>query len=190
MLNTLLEIYNKYKVGDWPDKGSVHSYIDVYEKLLAPYRHTAKNILEIGLMSGESLRMWTDYFDGSVHGIDCEVKPIGGVADLTTCIFEGYQVYIGDASNPEHIEKHFKGKKFDVVLEDANHDLGQQLKMYHVLSPYLSEDGIYIIEDIQDLDATKEIFENIDSTKRIEILDRRQIKSRYDDVMVIIKSSK
>jgi|SRR6185369_1608377 len=182
-MKTLQEIYLKHKKGDWPDKGSVHSYIEVYEKLLAPYRFTAKNILEIGLMSGESLRMWNEYFSGMVYGMDISIKPINGLADLTQIIKDGYNVRIGDASNPADIELNFKGMKFDVVIEDANHDIDQQLAIYKTMKPYLSGNSIYIIEDIQDIDSSRIYFEDLGC----EVIDRRHIKNRYDDVLVIIR---
>src|SRR6185503_1124341 len=103
-MKTLSEIYNKHRKGDWPDKGTVHSYIDIYERLLKPYREMAKNILEIGLMSGESLKMWSEYFKGEVHGMDCDIKPHSGMADLTDAIARGYNIAIGDASDPQEIE--------------------------------------------------------------------------------------
>lgn len=184
---TLSGLYNKYKAGDWPDKGSTHSYIEVYESILAPYRNTAKNILEIGLMSGESLRMWDEYFKGEVYGMDCSIKPVDGLADLTQAINEGYSVRIGDAANPDHVKEHFKGIKFDVIIEDANHNIEQQLAIYAVMKQYLSENSIYIIEDIQDIDAAINRFKMIDPQKRVEIIDRRHIKNRYDDVLVIIR---
>jgi hypothetical protein len=186
-MKTLSELCDQHKKGDWPDKNSSHSYIEIYEKILAPYRGSAKNILEIGLMSGESLRMWADYFMGVVYGMDCEIKPIGGMADLTGVISEGFRVMIGDASNPHDIAKYFKGIKFDVVIEDANHNVDQQLQIYAALRPYMAEESIYIIEDIQDIDATRELFERIDPEAQVQILDRRFIKNRYDDVMVIIR---
>lgn len=186
-MSSLLELYNKHKVGDWPDKNSTHSYLPVYEEMLSPYRHTAKNILEIGLMSGESLRMFAEYFDGVVFGMDCTVTPFDGLADLTETIKDGYNVVIGDASNPDDVRKHFNTQKFDVIIEDANHNLAQQLEIYKTLKPYLNKGAIYIIEDIQDIDATREVFENIDPEKEVTILDRRQIKGRYDDVLVILK---
>ena len=186
-MKTLKEICEKHKVGGWPDKGDVHSYIDVYEDILAPYRNTAKNVLEIGLMSGESLRMWTEYFDGTVYGIDVTVKPIDGLADLTSAIADGLNVKIGDASNKDDIKKHFAGIKFDVVIEDANHDIEQQLQIYKVLRPYMSSGSIYIIEDVQDIDATRSLFESMDDKKSVEILDRRGVKNRYDDVLIVIK---
>lgn len=188
-MESLLDLYNKHKKGDWPDKNSTHSYIPVYEELLRPYRSEARNILEIGLMSGESLRMWSDYFSGKVWGIDCDEKPIGGVADLFGIMSDGrYNVCIGDASKPEHIKAYFNGIKFDVIIEDANHDMQQQLDIFSTLKDYLNKGGIYIIEDIQDIDGTRHIFEKIGmGGSGTEIIDLRHKKGRYDDVLVIIR---
>jgi SAM-dependent methyltransferase len=187
-MKTLLEIYNKHydpKTG-WPDKGTVHSYIEVYEEILAHYRGTAKNILEIGLMSGESLRMWDEYFTGDVFGIDCDIKPIGGKADLTKAIEDGLCISIGDATNESDIEKFYKGIKFDVIIEDAGHELMQQMKIFSILVNYLSDDGIYIIEDVQSMDNAKTIRNSLYDFNT-QIIDRRNIKNRYDDILIIIK---
>lgn len=180
---TLADLYKKHKKGDWPDKGSVHSYIEVYEELLAPYRTAAKNILEIGLMSGESLRMWSEYFSGKVYGMDCDLKPCGGLADLSKAIEEGYNVLIGDAANEMDIRKFFTGIKFDVVIEDANHTIEQQITIFVQLREYMNEGGIYIIEDVQDIDSTRHLFEALGG----EVRDRRHIKGRYDDVLIIFR---
>lgn len=182
-METLEFLYNKHKRGDWPDKNSTHSYIPVYEEILKPYRHTARNILEIGLMSGESLRMWDEYFSGAVYGMDCDIKPINGMADLTQAIKDGLNIVIDDAANPADIEKHFKGIVFDVIIEDANHDIMQQINIFAALKPHMNAGGIYIIEDVQDIDQTRIVLTAIGG----EIIDRRHIKNRYDDVLVIIK---
>lgn len=186
-MEKLLEIYNKHKKGDWPDKGSVHSYIELYDWILEPYRESAKNILEIGLMSGESLRMWDEYFSGDVYGMDCDIRPHGGLADLTETIGLGYKVCIGDAESEKEVEKYFNGMKFDVIIEDAGHHVPQQLKIYSVFKKYLNEGGIYIIEDIQNIDDDHFIFENMDLSKNVTIYDRRNVKGRYDDCLVVIK---
>lgn len=183
-MKTLQQIYDKHKRGDWPDKNSVHSYIPIYEEILAPYRTSAKNILEIGLMSGESLRMWVEYFGGTVYGMDCDIKPINGLADLTGIISEGYNICITDATSREYFEKYFKEVRFDVVIEDAGHDVTQQLEIYSVLKPYMNEGGIYIIEDVQDINQHAYLFSRIGG----EIIDRRKIKNRYDDVIIILRS--
>ena len=183
---TLQEICTKHKRGLWPDKGDVHSYLNWYATALEKYRHTAQNVLEIGLMSGESLRMWAEYFSGTVYGMDIAVKPIDGMADLTNCIAEGYNVCIGNAADPVTVKKYFDRVKFDVIIEDAGHHIEQQLQMYKVFKPYLAEGAIYIIEDVQDIDATRHLFETIDSEKTVEIYDFRQVKGRYDDVLVVV----
>ena len=48
----------------------------------------------------------------------------------------------------------------------------------------VSKGGIYIIEDIQDIDKDRSKFEDLGFT----ILDRRHIKNRYDDVLAYIKN--
>lgn len=187
-MDTLKQLCDKYKKGDWPDKDSTHSYIDVYQEILAPYRHTAKNILEIGLMSGESLRMWTEYFDGKVYGIDCSETPINGLADLRPIISEGkHNIVIGDATNKEVIENNFKGIKWDIVYDDGSHLIEHQVQTINIFKDRMSKDGLIILEDIQDIDKTKWMFESMSGNFTVEILDRRSIKGRYDDCLVILK---
>lgn len=189
---TLQEIWNELSLrGHSSDKGSVHSYLPVYENILAPYRETAKNILEIGIFHGDSLRMWEEYFSGKVYGIDCDEQPHGGLADLRPMIKEGtHNIAIMDATDSAAIEKNFSGIKFDVIIEDAGHDISQQLQLYKAWRPYLNEGGIYIVEDIQHINRDDMFFKSIehfDPKLTVEIIDRRHLKQRYDDVMVIIK---
>lgn len=185
---TLKQIYKELcRLGYESDKGTVHSYIDIYANLLEPYKRNSTNILEIGLFNGHSLRMWNWYFAGAtVYGIDCDIKPHGGMADLTQMLND-FNITIMDAENADEVDFQFYGVKFDVIIEDAGHHIEQQVKLYNIWKNYLNKGGIYIIEDVQDIDATKNIFENLDNSKEIRILDLRNIKGRYDDVLVIIK---
>lgn len=178
------------KAGYETDKFSVHSYGEIYEEILKPYRETAKNVLEIGLFSGNSLRMWEQYFtNAKVYGIDCDEQPHGGMADLRPMIAEGnHNIIIGDATNPADVEKYFKGIKFSVVIEDANHDPIQQQQIYLALKPYLEEGSICIIEDVVPKDGVITLFEGIDPETEVTILDRRHIKNRFDDCLIIIKN--
>lgn len=187
IMETLNEICNKHTVNGWPDKGTVHSYIEVYEEILKPYRETAKNVIEIGLFSGQSLRMWEQYFKGKVYGIDCSDQPHGGMQDLRPMIAEGtHNIFIMDGTKKADIEKNFKGVKFDVIVDDGSHTIEHQLESYKHFKSHLAKGGIYIIEDVQDIDSNRDLFLNIDPKKNVEILDRRELKNRYDDVMVVI----
>ena len=187
-MRTLQQIWDE--MPEKTDKGSTHSYLSVYEEILEPYRHTIFPILEIGIFNGASMKLWEEYFyNAGVYGVDCSDQPHGGLADLRPMIAEGtHNIIIADATSEVDMYREFKGMLFDVIIDDGNHNIISQLKSYEILSKYLSDEGLYVIEDIEDIDKTRELFEKIDSTKKVEILDRRHIKSRYDDVMVIIRS--
>lgn len=183
----LREIYNKHFDGKWPDMYTVHSYGEVYETLLEPYRETAKNVLEIGLFSGLRLKIWDEYFKGAVFGIDCDEQPVGGMADLRPLIeSQLYNIHIFDACDKLEIENRFSRIKFDVIIEDAAHSIEQQLELYKAWKPYLSENSLYVIEDVQDIDRDREKFLSMDSEKSIEVIDLRA-SGRYDDVLIVIK---
>lgn len=182
---TLRDIWlNLSDKGFSSDKGDVHSYLNVYEELLTPFRDKAKNVLEIGVFKGDSLRLWEKYFSiATIYGMDCDMKPHGGLADLSQAIEDGLNIRIGDATSPADIEKHFKNIKFDVVIEDAGHSFEQQLAIFEVMKPYMAWNSIYIIEDVQDIDRDRAAFEAMGG----QVIDRRYIKGRYDDVLVIFK---
>ena len=58
-MKSLSEIYQNCSVPDADghgDKGTVHTYIDEYSRLLEPYRRHC-TFLEIGVAYGESLKM-------------------------------------------------------------------------------------------------------------------------------------
>lgn len=169
------------------DKGDIHSYLNVYERILEPYRLTSKNILEIGLFNGASLLLWEQYFSGTVHGIDCSETPHDGMADLRPLISEGtHNIHIMDGTSEDAIQKEFGNTKFDVVIDDGSHQLIHQLQTVNIFKNRLSENGIIILEDIQDLDKDRWVFEGLDM--EIEIIDLRYIKVRYDDVLILLKN--
>lgn len=192
MSKLLIDIWKGMSVKS--DKGDLHSYLPVYEELFAPYRESEYPILEIGLFNGASLKLWEQYFlnGKEVYGVDASETPHDGMADLRPMIEENiHNIYILDASNREQVEQTFhKFCKFSIILEDAGHDLKQQIDIYNIWKQYVYVGGIYVIEDIQDIDSTREMFENIDSDKNVQILDRRNISGRYDDVLVVITDKK
>jgi hypothetical protein len=189
-METLQTIWERLaKEGYKSDKGDIHSYLPLYEEILAPYRNTAKNVLEIGLFRGDSLRLWESYFlNANVYGIDCDEQPHGGMADLRPMIAEKiHNIVIGDATSETVINNFFGEIKWDIVLDDSSHDISAQLKTVEIFGNRMNEGGLIILEDIQDIDQHRIEFEKIDPKKTVEILDRRHIKGRYDDVLVIIR---
>lgn len=163
------------------DKNTIHSYGDIYEYLLYPYRKNS-NVLEIGLAFGESLEVWHEYFiDSKIFGIDINDKEIKKYLSD-----DRFSIYIDDATQEKCLEK-FHDIQFDVIIDDASHNINDQVKTYNLFKKNLKKDGIYIIEDIDNIQNNYNIFKNLDNEKNISIIDLRFNKYRYDDILVIIK---
>lgn len=189
-MKTLLDIYTSLaRSGIKTDKGDVHSYLPVYAELLEPYRPKCR-LLEIGIFKGDSLRLWENYFpDGEVYGIDLCDRPLDGMADLRGMIAEGtHRISLLSATDKDAVERHFANMQFDVIIEDSSHAEGEQVAIYRNFRDKLAPGGVYVIEDVQDIDASRAVFENIDLDRSVEILDRRHVKGRYDDVLVVIRA--
>ena len=188
----LREIFEKFKGipttmidgmhSEWGgDKGSTHSYIDAYEELFNPIRNKEMNFLEIGVMYGASMKMWKEYFSkGNIYGMD--IRP-----HCTKYEEDRIKIFINDATQKQKTEELLNTNYllFDVIIDDGSHQIQDQLDTLGILYNYLNEGGIYIIEDIQDIDTQKQYFEQLGVP--IEVIDLRQIKNRYDDVLIVIK---
>lgn len=191
-MESLATIYDRYKGADClhgSDKGTIHSYIDVYEEVFAPYRLSARRVVEIGMMSGQSLRMWEEYFpQAEVYGVDLCDQPHGGLADLRPMVAEGtHRIAFFNAADHAEVDGHFGDKMFDVVIDDASHYVPDQLAIYRNFKTHLAPGGVHIIEDIENIDRDRHLFENIDSDKIVRIVDLRAAKNRFDDVLVVIR---
>jgi hypothetical protein len=62
------------------DKNTTHSYLPLYQKLLVGKKETAKNVLEIGVCGGGSIKMWSEFFTNAIiHGLD--ISDISDIQD-------------------------------------------------------------------------------------------------------------
>ena len=182
---TLLEIYNNNWDASIPgnnDKGSNHSYIEIYERLLSPYRDTNCKVLEIGVAQGYSLRMWNQYFNKNckVQGIDWEK---GNLCDNTL------DITYGDSKDANLWTN---WNNFDIIIDDGDHSNQGQAATLEVWLPKLNKNGLYIIEDVSLYNLNKYgenwgiVLQKINCLDYvIDILDMRNIKQRYDNVLLV-----
>jgi cephalosporin hydroxylase len=178
-MKSLEKIYENYTTPDGNgDKGTAHTYIQEYENLLKPYRENG-DILEIGISWGLSLKMWREYFiNGIVAGVDIDIHP--NVSDLINN--ENYKIFHSDATKPEFLEK-LNGLKFDVIIDDGSHAFEHQKSSFNILKNSIKPGGIYIIEDILNIEHYRNEF--ISMHTNCKIIDNRHIKGRHDDVLAI-----
>jgi len=160
------------------DKGTDHSYIQSYESLLKSYTSRPVDFLEIGISYGSCLEMWCEYFhEGSnIYGLDC--YDIQKFKDFGT-------ILIGNSTSKEHRDKLFNQKTFDIIIEDGEHIIDTQIETYRNYFPLLKEGGIYVVEDVQNLESDYNAFVSIGASP--EAVDLRKIKERHDDAMLIFR---
>jgi len=164
------------------DKGTYHSYIDMYyEETLKNYKDKTITLLEIGVNAGRSLELWAKYFNESstIIGIDKKItipyKPSK----------KNMHYIIGDATKEETVKKF---DSLDIIIDDGSHRIQDQLKSFNLLYPKLKESGVYIIEDIRDIDNTITQFKDLENSHKVnvKIFDFRKLKNIKDDVIVEI----
>lgn len=157
------------------DKGTLHSYIEVYEQLFAPYRDKKLTMVEVGVYKGGSIYMWQNYFtNGTIIGID--IDPSCKVYDNP----KGPTVILDDATKKEVFDKI---GPIDIIIDDGSHKLEDAINTFNVAFPKLNSGGLYIIEDVQDLATWSTEFNKLNIP--YHILDIRHVKNRYDDLMFI-----
>jgi hypothetical protein len=137
MRESLNQIGIKYKT----DKSSnFHDYLNLYEKYFLKIRDSYNNILEIGILNGDSLFIFSEFFPNSkIHAIDIE--------DKRNLESEKISIYQGDQSDPNLLNR-FEDDYFDVILDDGSHRMNHQQISIGYLFKKLKKGGIYIIEDL------------------------------------------
>jgi len=135
----LHEIGERYQ----PSKRS-HDYLRHYWTHLRDIRGSARRVVEIGVETDRSLRMWEEFFPkAEILGIDI---------DPSCKSFEGgrRRIFIGDQMDPAFLHAFVSqsGGDFDVVMDDGLHSEEAILTSFSVLFPALAPRGIYAVEDI------------------------------------------
>ncbi len=119
------------------DKAVTHLYMDNYEKHLGSWRDKKFTLLELGVSTGASLRMWRELFpNAKVYGID----------NNPDCA--GEDVFIGSQTDKEFLDKVLDVIGIpDVIIDDCSHEGALTIETFEYLFPKLSEGGLYFIED-------------------------------------------
>jgi len=183
-MKSLIEIYDSNKEltnnTGGGDKGTIHSYLSHYDELLTPYRNNS-TFLEIGIWNGQSIRMWDEYFINSiVVGVEILENRTGGLHTNPN-----FNVMVADATKLEFLDR-IKDLSFDVIIDDGSHYLHEQILSFNLLKDKMNKGGIYIIEDIKNIDYSRHYFEG-SLHHNCEIRDLRAEKNRKDDVLVIYR---
>lgn len=141
-----------YRGGDKTTLGK--GFTRKYDQLFTPIREDPITLLELGVLYGRSIAMWSDYFpNGQIHGLDVSLGPFerNQPTLLELGAFKNKNVIIHecDLRGTKFKEEFVKTcPTFDIIIDDAIHESRDQFNNFMSLFPKLKSEGFYIIEDI------------------------------------------
>lgn len=150
-LDSLFHYYESDKANIFKrNKVSGHGYSIFYEKKLENLKNKKVNILEIGSFAGGSAAAFTKYlpqsnifcFDINISNFKYKSKKI--------------HVFGLDINNKDKVKKVldkifliYKIKEFDLIIDDASHNLSDILISLKSFFKLLKKNGLFIIEDFK-----------------------------------------
>ena len=184
-MKTLVELFDKHKC----DKGNIrHRYDRVYEPALEHLRDKEFNMLEIGIFKGSSVEAWREYFPkADFYGIDIFVRmtpeeiPALNRSRVQWCKCDSIE-----GPNDE-FKKMVGDIKFDVIIDDGLHTHDSQRCTFHNFLPYLSDSGVYFIEDVWAFDHMDE---NQKQHHWIKSHKDELTDDKYNDLLLAIEAHK
>lgn len=167
---------------DLTDKHTTHSYVPVYEHLFSKIRESCAAILEIGVQTGGSMKLWNGYFPNAiVYGIDSDIYQ-NRCRDFAPRV----RLIQANAYTTECAST-FPAESLDVVIDDGPHTLSSMCDVLDLYYRAVKPGGYLIIEDIQDINWIHEIKKHADPSATWNVIDRRAIKGRYDDILIVVQ---
>lgn len=169
-------------ISNGTDKHTIHDYVDgFYEENLKKYQNIAKNVLEIGIYNGGSLALWKKYFtNANIFGVDINHDKI--FPEFKN--IEGITYYLENAYSEKFLNLI---PNMDIIIDDGPHTLQSMEYVINNYSKKVNSKGIVIIEDIQEMSWITTLIKLVPSNFTVEIIDLRNKKSRYDDILFVMK---
>ena len=132
---------NELAIAFGTDKSTkVHGFTQHYENYFELMRNQPIKLLEIGVQSGASLRMWKHYFPkAEIYGLD--------YYDLSVMEEDRIKIYRGEQNDWDLLDRVILSGPFDIVIDDGSHQNPDIMSSFEYLFPRMKPGGIYVIED-------------------------------------------
>jgi hypothetical protein len=154
-MDYLTELANKYASDKgtlaplWGHHGPRLHFTPVYYPFFEALRNKKIKLLEIGIGSGPSLKMWYDFFPlAEIHAVD--------IAPQTQHDNDRVKTHVGDQGDRASLAKLIEkiGGEFDIIIDDGSHVIKHQQISLGFLFKYLKSGGQYWIEDLHTSDGS------------------------------------
>ena len=147
--------YDAYSLDGIPTS---HGYTPFYDMLFSNLRYKDISFGEIGIYKNSSMKMWREYFkNATLYGWDClpenniEERYKIDFVELAKNDFLPNTIYdYMNVKNEESIRNSLSksNTKFDILIDDSDHEFWSQIKIVRSVFPYLKKGGMLIIEDM------------------------------------------
>ena len=132
------------------DKETNHRYGDAYESLYPDEASRAgvKLMMEVGVADGSSLCAWREIFpNATIVGMD--------IHHSDKAHGERIEFHIGDQRSKTDCDRAAQSQGFDLIVEDATHQLDATLMTFLFLWPYVRRGGMYVVEEFDNVGALR-----------------------------------
>lgn len=173
------------------DKGTMHSYIELYEKYFSKKRSDAA-LLEIGMMTGASMYLWQNYFD-HYHLVGMDLSPQWNTQRPFQKFIEqdpNITLLFGINSRSNNIPDKVVDMNFDFIIDDGDHSVLAQIDTFKNYWQFLKVGGVYFIEDVVgsvQADALKKFLSTVEHAKVDHYLGLKN--NRADDQIIIVEKT-
>ena len=135
------------------DRMLFHGYAKTYESVLRRYIGKSVTLVEVGILKGTGLAIWSELFENSkIIGLDIDLsytqknipqlKKNGAFNEGNPELHEFDQLQ----NNTNLMKKILSARKIDIFIDDGLHTDESIIRTFESVEPYLSEDFTYIIE--------------------------------------------
>lgn len=196
MDNTLIDIQNENQFNT--DKNSRHSYLPIYQQLFNRFQNSDINLLEIGVLGGESLKLWSKYFSkAEIYGIDIFVRVSFEDVERNLNGFNNIFLAGVDSFNEDRLAIESRedflndvgDELFHIIIDDGHHGSNSQIKTFDNFIHKLHPKGVYVIEDIKDWDGHLEnVKDSLPDVKIVKLKDN--MNGQSDNILGVYSKDK
>jgi hypothetical protein len=121
-------------------------YIDIYDRVLSPWRDRPIDFVEVGVQNGGSLEIWAKFFPNALSLTGCDVDP-----RCAALAFDDPRIgVVVGAVNTKEAAKGLleRAPFFDVFIDDGSHVSRDIVMTFRNYFPRVKPGGLFLIEDL------------------------------------------
>ena len=139
-INTIFDKYNTDK------NSSFHNYSRQYDTLFKEFRDKPIKFLEIGVLTGESMKAWREVFPNAKTIVGLDIDPRCKMYENTKSNIFIEIANASDKARMEYMNEKYGG--FDIIIDDGSHTNIDVINAFESLFPLLNNHGLYVVEDV------------------------------------------